>query len=182
VQLAANAAGWACLGFAAMDPFRPAAALATATALALAHRFTHRSWRVTAAAAALALGLALLPEALEAAGRAGGLGPAVRALMPARAAPLAPPPPPPLQQAQLTLEVDGIKCAACGERARAAVAALPGVGSAAVDWKAGVVRVGEGASGGGRPNLAAVEAALAEAGFALRGADASNGGDDGREL
>jgi hypothetical protein len=166
VQLAANAAGWACLGFAALDPYRPAAAAATVLALAVAHVTTHRSWRVTLGAGVLAAALAGMPEAVERAGGAGGLGAAMRSAAAAvvAAGRTAPPPPP-----ALTLRVDGIKCAACGERARAAVAGLPGVSGAAVDWRAGEVRLDSRGRGGAGPDMAAVEAALREQGFELRG-------------
>lgn len=156
LQLALNAAGYACAGFAALDPFRPVSLAATVLALVVLHR-RHRSWRASAAAAALAASLTLLPAALAAAGRAGGLKAAAAALLPATAAHLA-------RHQETILSVSGMKCAACGERARSAAAGVPGVHAAAVDWAGGTVSVSVGRDADPAV-LASVEAALAEGGF-----------------
>ena len=159
LQLALNAAGFAaCAGFAALDPYRPLSMSLTALSLSLLHR-RHGSWRVTAGAATVAAALTLLPLALAAAGRAGGVRGLLRTLLPAVAVAPAP-------TAVHSLAVRGMKCAACGERARAAAAGVAGVASAAVDWRAGTVSV----EGDARPELlAAVEAALEEGGFEVEG-------------
>ena len=158
LQLALNALGFACAGFAVLDPHRPAAIAATAVALAALHR-RHGSWRVTGLAAVAAAGLTALPDLLAAVGRAGGVGAALRAAVAGAAGSAAAAAP--TASTTTLLRVAGMKCAACGERARAAVASLPGVAGAAVDWQAGTVRV----EGRGEGVRAAVEAALGDRGF-----------------
>jgi hypothetical protein len=157
IQLALNAFGFACAGFAVLDPHRPLSVAATAAALALLHR-RHRSARVTGCALLAAAALTALPDLLAAASRAGGVGSALRAALPQAVARVT------ATDATTTLLKVGMKCAACGERARAAAAGVPGIVSAATDWEAGTMRVVS-SGGGSSEAVRAVEAALAEAGF-----------------
>jgi hypothetical protein len=152
IQLALNSLGFGCAGFAALDPLRPAALAATAVLLAVAHA-RHRSWRRTGTAIVFATVIASSPEWTEAVGRAGGVA---RWLAVGRAAP------PPLA---LDFLLTGVKCAACGERARAtAAAAHADVSRARVAWREGRVRV-EGRGGAGLVD--AVTASLEGAGFGV---------------
>jgi len=154
VQLALNAFGLGCAGFAALDAWRAPALAAGLAALAAAHG-RHRSKRRTVVWLSVMLALATSPEWTAAVGKAGG----VRAW--AASARGAPPLPPPSLHFTLT----GVKCAACGERARAAAAAAAGPGAAAsVDWREGRVRV---AGAAAATRAGAVRAALEEAGFGV---------------
>lgn len=159
IQLALNAAGVACAGFAALDPLRPAAVAATALLLAASHA-RHRTWRRTAVAVMVATVLAFSPQWTEAVGRAGGA-----AAWAATAVRRTPPPPP---VTALDFRLGGVKCAACGERARAAAAAAhAGVARAAVAWREGRVRV-DVAAPDADAVVTAVTAAVERAGFTVQ--------------
>lgn len=64
----------------------------------------------------------------------------------------------------LTLEVAGMTCGHCAAAVGNAVAAVPGAGEVSVDLAAGVVRAS------GRPDEAAVRAAIADEGYDVLGA------------
>lgn len=153
VQLALNAAGVGCAGFAALDRWRAPALVAGAASLAAAH-VRSRSVRSTVTWFAVMVLLAASREWTAAFGRAGG----TRGLASARGAP---------PSSTLAFTLTGVKCAACGERARAAAAAAAGPGGAAsVEWERGVVRVvGDGVA----ERAAEVRSALEEAGFGVAG-------------
>lgn len=156
LQLLLNALGVGCAGFAALSPWRPVFVVATVVALAAAHA-RHRAWRRTAVAAAIALLLTTSPEWTEAVGRAGGVDGLVR-----WGAQRSTPPP-----TALNFRLTGVKCAACGERARSAAAAVPGIVSATVSWRDGRVRVGMDAGADAETTVAAVTAALTDAQFGV---------------
>lgn len=131
LQLLLNALGLGCAGFAALTPWRPVFIALTCAALAAAHT-RHHSWRQTGTAIGIALIVTSAPEWTEAVGRAGG----VAGLLPTVAKTTTTTPP-----VLLSFRLTGVKCAACGERARSAAASVPGVASATVTWREGCVRV-----------------------------------------
>ena len=166
VQLALNALAFGCAGFAALDKFRAPAAAATAAALVFSerrrrrrqHRKASNIWRALLPFALAGL-LAASPEITAAVSRYGGVSSAVmRAkefafeLSPlkafsssssslfsssdagsasASAAAIV------VKKKKTKLRLTGVKCAACGERARAAAAgaASPFGAAVSVDWQ-----------------------------------------------
>ena len=161
VQLALNALAFGCAGFAALDKFRAPAAAVTTAALVFSERRRRRGsqqqgnasnlWRALLPFALAGL-LAASPEVTAAVSRFGGVSGAVARAKEfafelkafssssssssssfssdAAAAVVV------VKKKKKKLRLTGIKCAACGERARAAAAgaASPFGGEVTVDW------------------------------------------------
>lgn len=193
VQLALNALAFGCAGFAALDKFRAPAAAATAAALVFSERRRRRQhgkasssvWRALLPFALAGL-LAASPEITAAVSRHGGVSGAVARAKEvafefsplkafsssssvssgadaASAASIA------VKKKTTKLRLTGVKCAACGERARAAAAGAAGPFGAAVsvDWQRSEATVESGDSA----LLSCVIEALEGAGFEASAAE-----------
>ena len=156
LQLLLNYVGVGCAGFAVLSPFRLYFFLAAATALLVMRTPTVRATNALSLQAAIFFCLVVMPEAISVYSRYGNsAGNSYFSSIVEAPAPFSP----------VLIRVMGMKCAACGDRARTMSLSVPCVQRSAVYWEIGYMKLQMAVGSDANECSQRVSAVLLQAGF-----------------